>query len=214
MSRKIQIVPAILTSNPSQMASMLALTRGFTDWAQIDLMDGYFVPSTSVSLDRLDQIPPGLRWEAHIMVLHPERLLAQICQAGGSRVIFHYEATEKPGYVIRKARKLGLEVGIALNPDTPSCLIAGLTDKIDCVLFMAVNPGFYGSTFVPSVLEKIKKFRQSNPDVLIGIDGGVKASNIRQVADSGVDFICVGSAIFASNDPALNFNYLNSLLND
>ena len=76
---------------------------------------------------------------------------------------------------------------------------------------MAVHPGFYGAKFIPEVLDKIKEFRKIFFKTLTGIDGGVKESNIADVARSGVDEICVGSAIFLQPAPGATHRKLTNL---
>ncbi|MCL2707323.1 MAG: ribulose-phosphate 3-epimerase, partial [Dehalococcoidia bacterium] len=107
---------------------------------------------------------------------------------------------------------LGSAAGIVLNPETPvSVLSKSLLSKLDSVLFMAVHPGFYGAPFIPKVLDKIKSFRMLHPDMSIGIDGGVKTVNMIDVARSGANEICAGSAIFAQSNYATAYRELTQL---
>jgi ribulose-phosphate 3-epimerase len=206
-------VPAILTDKTPALADMLQRAEAFTDWVQVDIMDGRFVPSYSIGSHDIAAIKTKLRWEAHIMVQQPEHYLEGFKQAGAQRVIFHYESDESPQQVIEKAKNIGIGIGIALNPETDPDDIEPLLPDLECVLFMAVHPGFYGSKFIPEVLDKIAAFRHKHPDIEIGVDGGIKADNIVQVAQSGVDSICVGSAIFLSGNPAENYKQLVALAN-
>ena len=104
-------------------------------------------------------------------------------------------------------------VGLAVNPDTSVADISPLIDELDCVLFMSVHPGFYGSKFIPKVLDKVAAFRLAYPDMEIGIDGGIKEDNIARIAMSGANSICVGSAIFCQEQPGESYNHLVSLAN-
>ncbi|MDD4322639.1 MAG: ribulose-phosphate 3-epimerase [Dehalococcoidales bacterium] len=211
MKYKTKIVPAILTESQSDLVSMLSTAKTFTDWVQIDLMDGCFVPSSSISTQELAEIKPDIGWEAHLMVNNPEAVLEHIKNAGAKRVIFHYESTGDQQGVIEKARSLQLEVGIALNPDTPVEVLQNLVAKIDCVLLMTVYPGFYGAKFIPEVMDKLKLFRAKYPAIEIGIDGGVKEENLKMIVESGASSICVGSAIFLSINPAESYNRLRNI---
>jgi ribulose-phosphate 3-epimerase len=187
------------------------LTETFTSYAQFDIMDGQFVPSRSVSCEAIAALKTRLTWEAHLMVLHPEDCLQDFRQAGAQRIIFHYEATPVPGEIIGKIRELGMKAGLAVNPETPTNAIAPLVAKVDGVLFLSVNPGFYGARFIPDVLDKIEAFRREYPETEIGIDGGVKEDNIARIARTGVDVICVGSAIFNQPEPAASYRRLAAL---
>ncbi len=211
MTKLSRVVPAILTEDPKALETMVRQAETFTTYAQFDFMDGQFVPSRSITWEHLAGLSMKLSWEAHLMVLHPEEQLEGLQQAGAQKVVFHYEATPSPQKVISLARNLGLGVGLAINPETPVSSILPLTGEIDSVLFLSVNPGFYGSKFIPEVLNKLVEFRNARPDMEIGIDGGIKESNIIQIARTGVNVIYVGSAIFAPPQPAESFRHLLSL---
>jgi ribulose-phosphate 3-epimerase len=114
--------------------------------------------------------------------------------------------------VIEKINRLGVPAGLAINPETPvSVLVPALVERLDSVLFLSVHPGFYGAKFIPEVLEKIRDFRKLYPKMNTGIDGGVKSSNVTEVAKCGVNEICVGSAVFSQPDPGGNFRELTRL---
>ncbi|MDO8716829.1 MAG: ribulose-phosphate 3-epimerase [Dehalococcoidales bacterium] len=206
-----RIVPAVLTSDAKALRTMVCQVEDFVDYVQFDFMDGHFVPSLSVTDKDLASIPLKFKWEAHLMVENPADSFASFKRLGASRVVFHYEATKSPDEVIRQARRLNLGVGMALNPDTPVSSILPFVSKVDNILFMTVVPGYYGSKFLPQVMEKIASFRQIYPKFNIGVDGGINANNIALVASTGVDDICVGSAIFLQPSPAESYRCLRSL---
>ena len=211
MTKLSRVVPAILTEDPRALETMVRQAESFTTYVQFDFMDGQFVPSRSVTLKHMTGLTMKLSWEAHLMVLHPEDYLEGFRQAGAQKVLFHYEATPSPREIISLARNLDLEVGLAVNPDTPLATILPLASELDSVLFLSVHPGFYGSQFIPEVLDKIVEFRSTRPGVEIGIDGGIKGGNIAQVARAGVDVIYVGSAIFLQPQPGESFRRLQAL---
>jgi ribulose-phosphate 3-epimerase len=211
VQRSVKIVPAILTDDPERLADMVRQAEAFADYAQFDIMDGEFVPSRSVTHEDLAGIHTGLTWEAHLMTMRPEDHLEGFRRAGAKRAIFHYEATTSPLEVIDVARNLGLEVGLAVNPETPVSAIAPLLGAIDIVLLLSVHPGYYGRGFIQDVLSKIPEVRAMRQSLEIGLDGGVKESNIGQIARSGVDFVCVGSAIFLQPNPAEGYARLVAL---
>jgi ribulose-phosphate 3-epimerase len=194
------------------METMVRQAETFTTYVQFDIMDGQFVPSRSISWEHLAALPMGLNWEAHLMVFRPEDYLEGLRQAGAKKAVFHYEATPSPQGVISLARDLGLGVGLAVNPETSVSAILPLAGEVDSVLFLSVNPGFYGSQFIPEALEKVAEFHSASPGVEIGIDGGIKESNIAQVARCGVDVIYVGSAIFLQPQPGESFHHLEVLV--
>ncbi len=211
VTRASRVVPAILTDSATALETMTRQSETFTDYVQFDIMDGQFVPSRSITWEHLAGLPMKLEWEAHLMVENPADSFASFKKLGASRVVFHYEATNSPDEVIREARQLNLGVGMALNPDTPVSSVLPFVSKIDNILFMTVVPGFYGSKFLPQVMEKISSFRRLYPTFNIGVDGGINTNNIALVAGTGVDDICVGSAIFLQPSPAESYRCLQSL---
>ena len=208
MAKPSRVVPAILTEDPVALETMVRQAEAFTAYVQLDVMDGQFVPSRSITLEHLAGLHTKLGWEAHLMVLHPEDYLEGLRRAGAKRVIFHYEATSSPGEVISRARELDLQVGLAINPETPVSAILPLARRVDSVLFLSVHPGFYGSRFIPEVLDKITEFSRARPGVETGIDGGIKEGNIAQVARARPGAIYVGSAIFLQPQPGDSYRRL------
>ena len=212
MSKIIRVVPAILTDDPKVLETLVRQTETFASYAQFDIMDGQFVPSRSITSEHIARLTMKLKWEAHLMVLRPEAYLEDFQRAGAQKIVFHYEATSSPYEVISRIKTLGMKVGLAVNPETPLTAVTPLVNELDSVLFLSVNPGFYGSKFIPEVLDKIAAFRQAQSGMEIGIDGGIKESNISQIARSGVDVIYVGSAIFLQPQPAESFRRLQALV--
>jgi len=211
VGKNIRTVPAILTDDPDMLEKLVRQTEAFTLYAQFDIMDGQFVPSRSVSCQQIAGLKTKLTWEAHLMMLHPEDCLEEFRRAGAQKIVFHYEATPSPEKIIRLVRNSGMQVGLAINPETPISVINSLVNRLDSVLFLSVNPGFYGARFIPAVLDKIVAFRKAYPDMEIGIDGGIKENNIAQIARSGVSVIYIGSAIFLQPDPAESYRRLTAL---
>jgi ribulose-phosphate 3-epimerase len=210
-----RIVPAVLTERPVALATMLRQSSTFTDWVQVDIMDGRFVPSRSISSGDIAAAGVKIEWEAHLMVCDPEKYLEDLRAAGAKRIVVHYEAVlGGASDVIENITSMGMGAGLAVNPETPvSALKPGLMKRLDTVLFLSVHPGFYGAKFIPEVLDKIALFRQLYPEMTIGIDGGIKFSNVTAAARCGVNEICVGSAVFSQPDPGDSFRELTQLAN-
>lgn len=205
------VVPAILTNDPVALETMVRQTETFADYVQFDFMDGQFVPSRSVTEKNVAVLSMNLTWEAHLMVLQPEDYLSEFGKAGAQKVIFHYEATTTPLKFIARARKLGLQVGLAINPETAVAAIEPLIPRVDSVLLLAVHPGFYGAKFIPEVLDKAAALHGLYPDLEVGLDGGVKENNIAQIARTGVNVVYVGSAIYLQPEPAASYQRLVAL---
>lgn len=209
----MKIVPAVLTDKPEELRRMISQAETFCDLVQIDIMDGRFVPSKSVSAEDLMKVKTDLKLEAHLMVEEPTKYLEAFKRAGAKRIVFHYESKEGPSEVIARIRALGLEAGIAVNPETPIANVEKFFRDIDILLFLSVNPGFYGSKFLPAVCEKAKTLKGRKDKPIIAMDGGIKEDNILLIRDSGVDIACVGSGIYGKGDAKQNYQSLLKRLN-
>jgi ribulose-phosphate 3-epimerase len=197
----MKIVPALLTDNREELQRMLKLCKSFAGYVQIDIMDGEFVASKSINEKDIASLRSPIKAEAHLMVKKPLNWLKPFKRFGAGRIIFHFESINDRHNIIDEIKKDDLEVGMAVNPATTINDFKSLVKELDSILFMSVVPGFYGSKFIPSVLEKIKEFKTLYPKKVCGIDGGVNLDNIKEVAQSGVDYICVGSAILKAAHP-------------
>ncbi|MCF7908687.1 MAG: ribulose-phosphate 3-epimerase [Candidatus Omnitrophica bacterium] len=195
------IVPALLTDQKDKLIEMTEICSEFTDYVQVDIMDGVFVPSRSITIKDLKGVKFPVRSEAHLMVSDPLAWLDVFRKIGAEKIIYHFEIGGDQQALISKIKEEGFKVGVALNPPTNIDELKPILSDIDSVLFMSVNPGFYGANFIPEVLEKVKSFKSANQNIKIGIDGGIKLSNVKAAKEAGVDDICVGSAILKSDFP-------------
>jgi len=214
MKPKKNVVPAILTTKKEELVDMISNCSKFCNYVQIDIMDGKFVPSKSISIADLKGVRFPVKSEAHLMVTEPLEWIEAFKGAGSHRIIYHFEIQDKHQQIIDTIKKLNLEVGLAINPSTRIKDFSSLVDKLDSVLFMSVIPGFYGSKFIPEVLDKIKEFKKLYPSKCAGIDGGVKAENASAISQSGVDYVCVGSAILKATNPKEAYLKIKDSLNE
>lgn len=197
----ILITPAILTDNFTEFTRQVALVESLFSYAQIDVMDGKFVKATSFSeIDLVSDIKTGLRYELHLMVDDPyEELLRWGNVRNVFRIVFHAEAHSDPGAVIEEARARGLEVGVALNPETPISRIETYVHDVDLVQFMTVHPGQQGAQFLPEMKNKIIEFTARPHRPRVAVDGGINPTTIREVLAWGVEICNVGSFLMKSS---------------
>lgn len=209
----MRVTPAVLANDLPTFSNLVAVAETFTDYVQIDIMDGIFVPSTGINVSELAGVKTVLKSEAHLMVAKPEEWLEAVANFGSEEVIFHYEAVADPAATVALLRDTAWRAGLAVNPETPVAEFLKLADTVDTVMFMAVNPGFYGAPFVPAVMDKIRELRARRPFLNIGVDGGINMGTALLAKDAGADFVCVGSAIFKAADPAQAYCQLQVSLN-
>lgn len=199
--RDREIIPAIIANDFTELKEKVERVSPYVKWVQIDVMDGKFVPNTSWNRpEDLASLKSEALFEAHLMILEPERYVEKWIDAGIKRIIFHIEATSDPRAIIKICRDQKVEVGIAINPETPADQAGSFAESIDMILVLGVTPGFGGQEFKPSVLEKIKALRRSHPYLTIGVDGGMTPATAKLVIAAGANVIAAGSYIFECKD--------------
>lgn len=204
------IAPSILSADFARLGEEVAnVLKAGADIVHFDVMDNHYVPNLTVGplvCKALRSYGITAPIDVHLMVSPVDELIQQFAEAGADYISFHPEATQHIDRSLSLIRQLGLKAGLALNPATPLSALEFVLDKLDFVLLMSVNPGFGGQSFIPAILEKIKKTRalldKANPNIRIEIDGGVKVDNIAEIAKMGADMFVAGSAIFNSADYA------------
>jgi len=157
----------------------------------------------------------GGKIDCHLMVAEPEKHFESIREAGGDSVTFHAEVAPEPARTIARARKLGLGVGVAFNPETSVAHAAAAAESADLALCMSIHPGLSGQSFMPDAFGRIAELRGSVPGTcLVQVDGGVHADNARAVREAGADLLVAGSAIFWQDDPAAAYRGLTAAVDD
>lgn len=210
----MKIVPAILTEKFDEFVIRLKQAESFTDYVQIDLMDGAFVPSHSIPPDMLNSIRTPLSFEIHLMVKNPFAYMSSIFNPHLKKVIFHFESDVRHIDFIDRMKKRGLDIGMAVKPETEIEEFKDTALHVGSLLFLTVTPGFYGSSFRPEVMEKIRKARELFKGKILSADGGVSLKNLKLFLEAGLDYVCVGSRIFVTGKPEENYEMFVRKLNE
>lgn len=215
----MEIIPAILAKNFEEVQEKIRLVEPFSSWAQLDIVDGIFASNTTWdNPEDLRSITTDLNFEAHLMVNDVMGEVEKWINSDVKRIIFNIESMESQSAswrtnlknLIDKIHNAGKEAGVALNPQTPWQEIESYLSNLDAVLFLSVNPGFYGSPFVGEVIPKIKAFHEAHPSAIIAIDGGINDQTASEAIEVGVSRLCVGSYIFKSDNIEQAINNLKN----
>lgn len=215
------VIPAILTNSKQEFREYLSSVKSVATTIQIDIMDGEFVPSKSLSPREFFYEDFGnLQVEIHIMAtFNNTRDIIESLKSFKSctRIIVHQEICEnleQLRQLVNLIKSINKEVAIAINPDTDIRDIGKVVKKIDGVQFMGVNPGFYGSPLQTKVYDKVLEFknRYTMYEGDIAWDGAVNIDNIKTIRDLGVSRIAVGSSIFKSDNPAKAYQELVAMI--
>jgi ribulose-phosphate 3-epimerase len=197
----MKIVPSVLAEKFDDFVKRVRQAESFTDYVQVDLMDGVFVETKSFPPQKITSVQTPLSFEVHLMAEDPLAFLNGMEHPGLKKVIFHCEIGADHLALARTIRERGLSPGVAIKPGTDLAQCRGVAEHVDTLLFLTVDPCCYGSTFKPEVLQKIAGARKLFPAKVISVDGGVSLDNLKDLFDAGVDYACVGSRIFLQNDP-------------
>ncbi|WP_457626446.1 ribulose-phosphate 3-epimerase [Persephonella sp.] len=204
------IAPSILSADFSKLGEEIkAVESGGADIIHLDIMDGRYVPNITIGIPVIESIRniTDLPFDAHLMIVEPEKYVPDFIKAGCDMISFHMDACIHSHRLVDYIKSQGIKAGVVLNPATPVNTLEEIIHFVDYVLIMSVNPGFGGQKFIPQTLEKVKKLRilmeeTGRTDILIEIDGGIKESNIAEVSAAGVNIFVAGSSVFKAEDPA------------
>ena len=225
---KVEIIPAIMPKNWEDLEGEVAKVAPFVKAVQIDVMDGKFVKSKSWPYMKRrgnDDIFKQLQvedlglpfwqevdYEADLMIDKPEEEIENWIAAGMSRIIVHIESTQKMPEIVKMFEaykaypenpgdEMSVDLGLALNIDTPTEEILPYLEDIEFVQFMGIDTiGLQGQSFDERVADKIREFHNAHPEVAISVDGGVSLENARSLVEAGASRLVSGSAIFESED--------------
>ena len=208
MSRTPRIAPSVLSADLGRLKEQVAEAKaGGAEWLHVDVMDGRFVPNLTFGAPLIKALRKvsDLPLDVHLMVVEPERYIAEYADLGCRVFTFHPEATVHGQRHLAAIRERGMQAGLALNPSTPLGSIDEVVGDLDLLLIMSVNPGFGGQKYIAASTDKIKRARAlltaRRSAAVLEVDGGIDPTTIAAAWQAGADTFVAGQAVFGQPDP-------------
>ncbi len=206
------ITPAILAENAAQYKEQVDRITGFAERVHIDISDGEFAPTLTVSIPEL-WAPEGWTIDIHAMINNVEEYVPKFIALRPHMIIIHAEATGDVKTALMQIRQAGIMAGLALLKPTVPRTVEELIKLADHVMIFSGELGHFGGTASLMQLEKIRLIKSINSNVEIGWDGGVLVDNAYSLVQGGVDVLNVGGVIQKSSDPHAIFSKLQQEIN-
>ena len=201
---KVLIAPSILSADFGRLADEIKdVEVSGCDVIHVDVMDGHFVPNLTIGpvviswIRKVTKLP----LDVHLMIDEPATYIEEFRKAGSDWITVHVEACKDVQKTLDQIRQGGAKAGISVRPKTPVSAIEPYLKSLDLILIMTVEPGFGGQSFMPEMIDKVKKLRPQFRG-LISVDGGINAETAPLAIQAGADILVAGSAVFNKKDRA------------
>lgn len=206
------ICPTVTTDDPAVYQRQIEQTVSYAHRIHIDLSDGFFTNK----LVEIEDVwwPGGVRADLHVMYQRPFDHMEALVALRPQLIIVHAEAEGDFKEFVAYTHHYGIEVGVALLPDTPVEAIEPALEAIDHVLIFSGNLGHFGGHADLALLDKAQRIRELNPRIELGWDGGVNDQNARQLAEGGIDVLNAGGYLHGAVAPQTAYATLRAAIGE
>lgn len=197
---KPSICPAILATTPEDFQQQIERVTHEAARLHIDLTDNDFAKTQTIGIDEV-WWPGGMQADLHVMYRRPFEHAALLLDLRPQLIIIHAEAEGDFIAFARQAHAKGIEVGVALQPETDPTVLRPAIGHVDHVLIFSGHLGHFGGEADLSLLRKVKILMDMKSSLEIGWDGGINASNAYDLVKGGIQVLNSGGFIQKAANP-------------
>src|SRR6056297_1345491 len=109
---KPMIAPSILAANFNHLEKDIeVINRSEADFVHCDVMDGVFVPNISFGIPVIKQVKKIAEkpLDVHLMIVDPDKFIADFAAAGASYLTVHYEACNHLHRTVSRIKENGMK---------------------------------------------------------------------------------------------------------
>lgn len=194
------VCPTVLADNPHQYREQVERVAPFATRIHLDFADGIFTETKTPDLS-LAWWPHTIQADLHLMYKDPAAYTDTIIPLNPHMVIVHAESDVDVHSFADAMHQAGIQLGVALLPETPVSVLRESIASIDHVLIFGGHLGHFGGHAQLDMLSKVAEVRALRPDISIGWDGGINAENAPAMLEAGITVLNVGGFIQRSEDP-------------
>jgi len=194
----MKISASIQAANQLNLLEDIENNKNKFNQLHIDITDGHFAENISMSYKIIKELKRATEYfiDVHLMIENNVKYTEIAFNNGADFVTVHSESIDVDSFKMLSEKYN--QIGIATLPSTPNEYLEQYLPYASGVLLLGVNPGFSNQSKVISLLEKAKEFYKQFPNYekTLILDGGIKASELDDYEDLGVDIVVQGGAIF------------------
>ncbi len=206
-----EVAVTIDADTPADFAARIDRVKGFAKRIHVDISDGVFAPHKTIGLSQAYGIE-GAELDLHMMVEYPESQIEKMLAFEPNLVILHFESAG--GHlkeVFSQLKAVGIRTGLAIEHDTTIEQVKDWLPDLDHLLVFTGKLGFNGGEMRVDCLDKIAAAKIFNPNLEVGVDGGVNQETARYALAAGADVLDTGSFVHEAVDPEAAYIGLEAL---
>jgi len=209
---------SLWSADLTNLAGDIRRTEPFADLYHLDVADSHFVPSLLFFPDLVAALRPltAKPFHVHLMVTNPTTLIPDFVQAGANIITVHLE-NEEHQQAIDMIRAAGLQVGLAVQIETPIEQTVPYFDRVNFIVLMGTKLGIKGVGLDENACARIRALRRLLREhgygerIMIAADGGIRDNTVPDLRAAGSDIITPGSLAFKSPNLFETTNWIHAL---